>query len=94
MALESIEIEDTCMDGGEELVCQELDQGFPDKVAADRVEEATEETFRLTILKPETIETFTERSRLVPSRLQTEGVDLPSEKPRAASFCVDADSGA
>ena len=69
-------------------------QRFPDKVAADRMEEATEETFGLTILKPETIVTFTERSRLVPTRLQTEGVDLPSEKPRAASFCVDADSGA
>ena len=69
MVLESIEIEDTCMDGGEELVCQELDQRFPDKVAADRMEEATEETFGLTILKPETFETFTERSRLVPTRL-------------------------
>ena len=58
MALESIGIEDIRMGGGEELVCRELDQRFPDKVAADRMEEATEETFGLTILKPETVVTF------------------------------------
>ena len=37
MALESIEIEDMCSDGGEELVCREFDQRFPDKVAGRNI---------------------------------------------------------
>ena len=64
-------------DRGEELVFRELDQRFPDKVAADRMGEAMEEAFRLKVMKNETTETFTGRSRLVFARLQTEGVNLP-----------------
>ena len=45
LALESIEIKDMYTDGGEELVFRELDQRFPDKVAADPMREAMEETF-------------------------------------------------
>ena len=44
-ALESIEIKDMCMVGGEELVIRELGQRFPDKVAADRTGVAMEENF-------------------------------------------------
>ena len=38
-----------------------------------------EETFGLTIMKNETTKAFTGRSKLVFTRLQTEGVNLPSE---------------
>ena len=40
LALESIEIKDMCVDGGEEFVFWELDHRFPDKVATDRMAEA------------------------------------------------------
>ena len=43
VALESIDIKDMCTEGGKELVFRELDQRFPDKVAADRMGEAMEE---------------------------------------------------
>ena len=79
LALESIEITDMCTDGGEELFFRELDQRFPDKVAADRMGEAMEEAFGLKIMKNETMEAFTGRSRLVFARLQADGVNLPSE---------------
>ena len=74
LALESIEIKGMCTDGGEELVFRELDQRFPDKVAADRMGEDMEEAFGLEIMKNETTEAFTGRSRLVFTRLQAEGV--------------------
>ena len=77
--LESVEITDMCTDGGEELVFRELDQRFPDKVAADRMGEAMEEAFGLKIMKNETTEAFTGRSRLLSTSLQAEGVNLPSE---------------
>ena len=79
LALESIELEDTCMDGGEQLVFRELNQRFPDKVAADRMGEAIGETFGPKITKNETTDAFTGRSRLVFARPQTEGVNLPSD---------------
>ena len=47
LALQSIEIKDMCMDGGEELVFRELDERFPDMVAADCMGEAMEETLGL-----------------------------------------------
>ena len=74
LALESVDIKDMCSDGGEELVFRELDQGCPDRVAADRMGEAMEETLGLKIVKNEAF-TF------VFTRLQTEGVNLPSEAP-------------
>ena len=43
------------------------------------MEEAMEETFGLKTMNNETTEPFTGRSRHVFGRLQTEGVDLPSE---------------
>ena len=76
VALESIEIKDVCTDGGEELVFRELDQRFRDKVAVDRMGEAMEETIGLKTVKNETTEAFTGRSS---TRLQTGGVNLPSE---------------
>ena len=51
LALESIEITDMCTDGGGELVFRELDQRFPDKVAADRMGEAMEKAFGMKIMK-------------------------------------------
>ena len=57
--LESIEIKDMCVDGGEELVFRELDQRFLHKVAVGRVGEAMEETFGLKTMKNETTEAFT-----------------------------------
>ena len=68
LALESIDIKDMCTEGREELVFRELDQRFPDKVAADRMGEAMEEAFGLKILKKETTEAFTGRSTLVFTR--------------------------
>ena len=68
MVLESVNIKDTCTEGGEELVFRELDQRFPDMVAADRMGEAMEEAFGLKIM-----------TRLVFTRRQSEGADLPSE---------------
>ena len=56
LALELIDVKDMCTEGGEELVFRELDQRFPDKVAADRMGEAMEETFGLNIMKNETTE--------------------------------------
>ena len=79
LALGSIEIKDMCMDGGDELVFRELEQRFPDQVEADRFGEAMEVPFRLKTMNNETTEAFTGRSRLVFTRLQTEGVNLPSE---------------
>ena len=61
LALESIEITDMCTDGGGELVFRELDQRFPDKVAADRMGEAMEKAFGMKIMKNETTEAFTGR---------------------------------
>ena len=66
------------MSGGEELVFRELNQRSPVKVAGDRVGEVMEETFGPKIMKNETTESFTGRSRLAFTRLQTEGVNLPS----------------
>ena len=51
LALDSIEIKGMCMDGGEWVVFRELDQRFPDKVAADYMGEAMEATYGLKILK-------------------------------------------
>ena len=51
----------------------------PTKVAADRMGEAMEEAFGLKIMKNETTEAFTGRSRLLSTSLQAEGVNLPSE---------------
>ena len=51
LALESIDIKDMCTKGGEELVFRELDQRFPDKVAADRTGEPMEEAFGLKVMK-------------------------------------------
>ena len=79
-------------DAGQKLVFRELDQRFPDKVAADRMGEAMEMTFGLKITKNGTTEAFTGRSRLVFTRLQTEGANLPSED-RGTLSCVDADEG-
>ena len=45
LALEAIEIRNMCTDSGEEVVFRKLDQRFQDKVAADRMGEAMEETF-------------------------------------------------
>ena len=73
LALDKMEIKDMCTDGGEELVFRELDQRFPDKVAANRTGEAMEETFTLKIMKHEKTETSTGQSRLVFTLLQTEG---------------------
>ena len=79
LALEATELNNLRTDGGEELVFRELDKRFPDKVAADRMGEAMEEAFGLKIMKNETTEAVTGRSRLVIARLPTEGVHLPSE---------------
>ena len=65
LVLESVNIKDTCTEGGEELVFQKLDHRFPDMVAADRMGEAMEEAFGLKIMKKETTKAFTGRSRLV-----------------------------
>ena len=91
LALESIDIKDMCMEGGEQLVFRELDQRFPDKVAAVRVGGAMEEAFELKIMKNETTEGFAGRSRLVFTRLQSEGAKLPSEVRGYFFFCVDVD---
>ena len=84
MALESIEIKDMCTDGGEELIFREVDQRFPDKVAAGRMEEAMEETFGLKTMRGFhwTIETCVHPSS-----------DRRC-KPEATTFCVDVDLGA
>ena len=74
LALEATELNNLCTDGGEELVFRELDKRFPLKVAADRMGEAMEEAFGLKIMKNETTEAVTGRSRLVIARLPTEGV--------------------
>ena len=79
LALVSIEIKDMCTDGGEVLVFRELDQSVPDKVAADRMGVAMEETFGPKFMKNETTEAVTGRSRLMFTRLQAERVNLPSE---------------
>ena len=50
-----------------------FDQIVPDKVAADRLEEAMVETFGLEIMKHETTEGVTGRSRFVFARFQMEG---------------------
>ena len=78
LALESVVIKDMCTDGREELVFRKLNQRFPDKAAADRMGEAMEETF-WTEITNETTEAFTERSRLVFTRRQTEVGNLPSQ---------------
>ena len=62
-ALESVEIKDMCTVGGD----RELDQRFPDKVAADRVGEAKLEAFGQKIMKNETTDAFTGRARLITS---------------------------
>ena len=46
-AQESVDMKDMCTEGGEELVFRELDQRFPDWVAADCVGETLEEAFGL-----------------------------------------------
>ena len=51
----------------------------PDKVAADRAEEAMEDAFGLTIMVNESAEASTGRSRFVFTRLQMEGRKLPSD---------------
>ena len=63
-----------CTDGGEELVFRELDHRFP--VVWER---PWRRLFELKIMKNETTEAFTARSRIVCARLQTEGANLPSE---------------
>ena len=50
-----------------------------DKVVVDCMGEVMEEAFGLKIMKNETKEAFTGRSTLVFARLQSEGVNLPSE---------------
>ena len=74
----------------EEFVFRELDQKFPDKLAADRVGEAMEET-SLTITK----------MRLRRLSLDDQDMCLPvfrrkrltcRHKPEAASFCVEVDT--
>ena len=50
-ALDPINIKDMCTEGGEELVFREIDQRFPDKVAADRTGEVMDEAFGLKMLK-------------------------------------------
>ena len=82
LALKSIDLKDMCTEGSEELVVRELDQRFPDKVAADCVGEPTEEAFWLQIKKNVTTEAFTGRSRFVFTLLQSEVVNLPSEARR------------
>ena len=42
-ALEAFDIENMTVEGGEEVVLRDFDEKFPDKVAADRIGEATEE---------------------------------------------------
>ena len=72
LALESTDVNDMCTEGGKELVFRELDQRFPDKVAADRMGEAMEEALGVKIMKSETTEAFTGRSRLAePTRLES-----------------------
>ena len=67
-----------------ELVFRELDQRFPEKVAADGMGEATEEAIDLRILekKTGTTEAFTGRARWIFKRLQ-KGVDLPEVAPQS-----------
>ena len=72
-----IDITDTCTEGGEELVFRELDQRFPDKVAADHMGEAMEGVSGMKIMKNETTEAFTGRSRLVFTRLREFAVGSP-----------------
>ena len=85
LALDSTDIKDMWTEGGEELVFRELDQRFPDTVAADRMREAMEEAFGLKIMKNETTEAVTGQSILAFSRLPTEGLNLPTE---ARSYIV------
>ena len=84
LALDSFDIKDMCTEGGEDLIFRELDQRFPDKVAAVRLGEAMEEAFALKGHENETTEAFNGRSR----RLQSERVNLPSKSPRV--HCLPA----
>ena len=65
----------------------------PDKVAADRTEEAMEDAFGLTIMINESTEAFTGRSRLVFTVFRRKGESCP-QTPEARLSCMDADSGA
>ena len=65
------------MSEGDEVAFANLDERFPDKVAADRLGEAMEDGFSLRIQKQDTAQAFTGRARLAFARLTTEGVDLP-----------------
>ena len=59
LALQAFDIKDLTVDGGEETVFRELDERFPDNVAADRLGEAMDEALGLKIVKNKTSEAFT-----------------------------------
>ena len=80
----------SALECGEELVLRELDHRLPVKVAADRMGRGHGGEI---MKKTRQRRRCTGRSRLAFTRLQTEGITC-RQKPDAASFCVDVDSGA
>ena len=76
LALEALDVQDLAVEG-EEMAFKDLDGRFPDKAAADRMGEATEEAVGLNIVKNAMTETFTRRAKLF-TGLQKERVNLPS----------------
>ena len=69
------------------LVFRELGQRFPDKVVAYRMGEAMKDAFENHEKRDDRGLHFTVRSRLVFARLQSEGVNLPSEVREYILLC-------
>jgi hypothetical protein len=84
-AVEHIDIHDLEAEDGEQMLFTVLDERFPDKEASDRIGEALESVFGLSIERNETSQSYTGRARTLFGTARKEGVDLP---PVAQGFLL------
>ena len=77
LAVEDVDISETNVELGEEVVFAHLDERFPDEGTADRLGKAMEERYSGRIRKNETMEAHAGSERWARARLIEEGVNHP-----------------
>lgn len=78
LALESLEIDELNVAGGEELIFSRLAERYPEPEATDRIGEVLDAVFSLRAIRGETTASYTGRARMIFTQAEKEGISVPS----------------
>lgn len=78
LALDTLEISELAIDGGEEVIFTRLSERYPEPEAADRIGEVLDSIFSLKAARGETTSAYTGRAKMIFMDADKEGISFPS----------------